>query len=176
MQNAGKPERKSRRLRLRLRRLRRHEVIWRRSLGTWLAPKCAARAKDKLAIRDAAGAAEVVVVRRTGTVVPLEIRFEPRHLAGGRRLQVRVRGVVAAWYRLLSGRRTGYQCQAGNKCNERLTKYGIHVVSPVAFPCQTATSTIIVRAVAGIWPLMSITWATTGRKGYGYAFCSEETG
>src|SRR5215831_4884429 len=122
MQNAGKPGRKSRRLRLRLRRLRRHEVIWRRTLRAGLAPERAARAEDKLAIGDTAGAAEVVVVRRTGTVIPLEIRYKPRHLAGGRRLQVRVGGVVAAWEWLLSRRCTGRQCQAGNKCEERLTQ------------------------------------------------------
>jgi hypothetical protein len=137
MQKAGKPGRQPRRLRRRLRRLRWHEVIWRRPLRAWLAPERAARAKDKLAIRDTAGAAEVVMVRSTGTVVSLEICLKPRHLAGGRRLQVRVGGVVAAWCWLLSGRRTGCQCQSGNKCKGCLTQYGIHVVSPVAFPCQT---------------------------------------
>jgi len=161
MQKAGKSGRQLRRLRRRLRRLRRHEVIWRQPLRAWLAPERAARAKDEFAIRYAAGAAEVVVVRRTGTVVPLEIRFKPRHLAGGRRLQVRVGGVVAAWKRLLSGGLTGRQCQAGNKCEERLTQYGIHVVSPVAFPCQNVLTQ---RLSSEAWPGYGLCCPLRGRR------------
>jgi len=123
----------------RLGRLRRHIFVRRWPLRARLAPESAARAEDELAIRHAARAAKVIVVRCAAAIVPLEIRRQPACFPRGR-LQVWVRRVIIDRRGLLSGRRAGHEGQPGNDGENPFTQCRSHVVSPVAGPCLNERS------------------------------------